>query len=90
MELAEWAHCKNTYCILLSLRVEMRQKFGKSFLMNLVKSMTLNLLCSMFNYPEPTNRPDSGTVNFWDEWAKDEKRDEIANAVVAWRRQSQK
>ena len=51
-----------------------------------------DLELALFNVQlsEPTNRPDSGTVNFWDEWAKDEKRDEIANAVVAWRRQSQK
>jgi DNA helicase HerA-like ATPase len=49
-----------------------------------------SLLPSRIRISEPTNRPNSGTVNFWDEWAKDEKRDEIANAVAAWRRQSQK
>ena len=29
------------------------------------------LVCSMFNYPSQTNRPDSGTENFRDEWAEE-------------------
>lgn len=49
-----------------------------------------SLLPSRIRITEPTNRPDSGTVNFWDEWAKDEKREEIEKAVAAWRRQSLK
>lgn len=32
--------------------------------------------------------PDSGTVDFWDEWAIDAPRDNIGAAVVAWRKQS--
>lgn len=47
-----------------------------------------SLLPSRIRIAEPTNRPDSGTVNFWDEWGKDEKRDEIAKAVASWRKQS--
>jgi hypothetical protein len=49
-----------------------------------------SLLPSRIRITEPTNRPDSGTVNFWDEWARDEKREDIEKAVAAWRRQSLK
>jgi hypothetical protein len=49
-----------------------------------------SLLPSRIRITEPTNRPDSGTVNFWDEWTRDEKREEIEKAVAAWRRQSLK
>jgi uncharacterized protein len=49
-----------------------------------------SLLPSRIRITEPTNRPDSGTVNFWDEWARDVKREDIEKAVAAWRRQSLK
>ena len=49
-----------------------------------------SLLPSRIRISEPKSKPDSGTVNFWDEWLLDEKREEVAKAVAAWRRQSMK
>ena len=48
-----------------------------------------SLLPSRIRITEPKSRPDSGTINFWDEWGRDEKRDTVALAVESWRRQSQ-
>jgi uncharacterized protein len=48
-----------------------------------------SLLPSRIRITEPKSRPDSGTINFWDEWGRDEQRDAIASAVDAWRKQSQ-
>lgn len=47
-----------------------------------------SLLPSRIRIAEPRQRPDSATVNFWDEWAADQKRGAIPDAVQAWRKQS--
>ncbi|MBX7207159.1 MAG: ATP-binding protein [Verrucomicrobiaceae bacterium] len=47
------------------------------------------LLPSRIRITEPKQRPDSATVNFWDEWsAKGGKHNGVADAVLSWRRQS--
>lgn len=47
------------------------------------------LLPSRIRITEPKQRPDSATVNFWDEWAATTgKRGAVAEAVLAWRKQS--
>lgn len=47
------------------------------------------LLPSRIRITEPKQRPDSATVNFWDEWsAKGGNHNGIADAVLSWRRQS--
>ncbi len=47
-----------------------------------------SLLPSRIRISEPNSKPDSGTVEFWDEWCRDESREAIDTAVSAWRRQS--
>jgi uncharacterized protein len=37
---------------------------------------------------EPTYKPNSATVDFWDCWQKAEPVADTANAVRSWRRQS--
>jgi hypothetical protein len=37
---------------------------------------------------EPTNKPDSGTIPFWDEWSKDDITNPISDVVNNWRMQS--
>jgi hypothetical protein len=46
------------------------------------------LLPSRIRICEPHYKPDSGTVNFWDEWCSDDPAEGIEQAVTAWRRQS--
>jgi hypothetical protein len=46
------------------------------------------LLPARIRIAEPKSKPDSGTVDFWDDWSLDEPREKIATAVQAWRRQS--
>mgnify|MGYP000886462147 CR=1 FL=1 len=47
-----------------------------------------SLLPSRIRISKPNTHPNSGTVDFWDEWAKDASRDHISDAVTAWRKQS--
>ncbi len=47
-----------------------------------------SLLPSRVRITEPTAKPNSGTVDFWDKWAEDNYRDGIADAVTAWRKQN--
>jgi DNA helicase HerA-like ATPase len=47
-----------------------------------------SLLPSRVVIDKPTIKPNSATVNFWDEWNKDISEKGIANAVEALRRQS--
>lgn len=47
-----------------------------------------SLLPSRIRISEPVNKPDSGTIDFWDEWMKTEKENVIEDAVRAWRLQS--
>jgi DNA helicase HerA-like ATPase len=47
-----------------------------------------SLLPSRIRISKPTSRPDSGTIDFWDKWATDEPTEQIASAVMSWRRQS--
>lgn len=48
-----------------------------------------SLLPSRIRITEPKAHPDSGTINFWDEWERDAQREAIASSVAAWRKQSQ-
>lgn len=47
-----------------------------------------SLLPSRIKIYEPTNKPDSGTINFWDEWMKTGKESAVNKAVKSWRLQS--
>lgn len=47
-----------------------------------------SLLPSRIRIQEPNAKPNSGTVDFWDEWSRHEHIEAIENAVDAWRRQS--
>lgn len=46
------------------------------------------LLPARIRIDEPNSKPDSGTVEFWDQWSVDEPREQIATAVQSWRKQS--
>jgi hypothetical protein len=48
-----------------------------------------SLLPSRIRIAEPTAHPNSGTVNFWDEWSKNEPVGAIKAAVSGWRKQTQ-
>lgn len=47
-----------------------------------------SLLPSRIRISEPKAKPNSGTVDFWDEWSCDKPVEAVANAVHSWRRQS--
>ena len=48
-----------------------------------------SLLPSRIRIKEPSIHPNSGTVDFWDKWAKKDSIRSIAYAVNGWRRQTQ-
>lgn len=47
-----------------------------------------SLLPSRIRIDEPQNRPNSGTVDFWDEWQKPVKENRLSTAVDNWRKQN--
>ncbi len=47
-----------------------------------------SLLPSRIRIDEPKNKPNSGTVNFWDEWQKPVKDRRLSIAVDNWRKQN--
>ncbi len=47
-----------------------------------------SLLPSRIRIDEPTNRPNSGTVDFWDEWQKPVEGKRLSVAVDNWRKQN--
>ena len=47
-----------------------------------------SLLPSRIRIDEPLNKPNSGTVNFWDEWQKPAKGKRLQIAVGNWRKQN--
>jgi len=47
-----------------------------------------SLLPSRIRIDEPKNKPNSGTVNFWDEWQKPVRNKRISIAVENWRKQN--
>ena len=48
-----------------------------------------SLLPSRIRIAEPKARPNSGTIDFWDEWSKKESIGAIPEAVKGWRKQRQ-
>jgi DNA helicase HerA-like ATPase len=48
-----------------------------------------SLLPSRIRIDEPRNRPNSGTVDFWDEWQKPVREHRLLTSVSNWRNQSQ-
>ena len=48
-----------------------------------------SLLPSRIRIAEPNARPNSGTIDFWDEWSKNESIGAILAAVDGWRKQQQ-
>ena len=48
-----------------------------------------SLLPSRIRIAEPNARPNSGTIDFWDEWSKKELIGAISAAVNGWRKQTQ-
>ena len=47
-----------------------------------------SLLPSRIRISEPQSRPNSGTVDFWDEWSNSESKEGIPQAVAGWRKQT--
>ncbi len=47
-----------------------------------------SLLPSRIRIDEPQNKPNSGTVNFWDEWQKSANNNRLLIAVDNWRKQN--
>ncbi|MBD1431601.1 DUF87 domain-containing protein [Sphingobacterium sp. DN00404] len=47
-----------------------------------------SLLPTRINISEPKIKPQSATVNFWQEWSKNEGKESIKNAVIGLRNQS--
>ena len=47
-----------------------------------------SLLPSRIRIDEPNPKPDSGTVDFWDEWQRSVGSDRLSAAINNWRRQS--
>ncbi len=47
-----------------------------------------SLLPSRIRVDEPINKPNSGTVNFWDEWQRPVKNNRLSIAVDNWRKQN--
>ncbi|MBF4328397.1 ATP-binding protein, partial [Vibrio anguillarum] len=47
-----------------------------------------SLLPSRIRIDEPQNKPNSGTVDFWDEWQKPVKDTRLSVAVDNWRKQN--
>lgn len=47
-----------------------------------------SLLPCRIRIDEPKNKPNSGTVNFWDEWQKPVKDNRLSIAVDNWRKQN--
>ncbi|MFQ1898479.1 ATP-binding protein [Aeromonas veronii] len=47
-----------------------------------------SLLPSRIRIDEPQNKPNSGTVNFWDVWQKPVKDSRLSTAVDNWRKQN--
>lgn len=47
-----------------------------------------SLLPSRIRIDEPKNKPNSGTVDFWDEWQKPVKEKRLSIAVDNWRKQN--
>ena len=48
-----------------------------------------SLLPSRIRIAEPSSRPNSGTVDFWDKWSTSEAVGAIPDAVNGWRKQTQ-
>jgi DNA helicase HerA-like ATPase len=46
------------------------------------------LLPTRIRIAEPKQKPNSGTVEFWDRWASDASADAVKNSVNGWRKQS--
>ncbi|WP_236009636.1 ATP-binding protein [Vibrio ulleungensis] len=47
-----------------------------------------SLLPSRIRIDEPTHKPNSGTVDFWDEWQQHATHGRIAKAIQNWRKQN--
>ncbi|WML45392.1 ATP-binding protein [Neobacillus sp. PS3-40] len=47
-----------------------------------------SLLPSRVRISEPNNQPDSGTIDFWDEWMNVDKINSVEESVKSWRMQS--
>ena len=47
-----------------------------------------SLLPSRIRIDEPKNKPNSGTVNFWDEWQQPVQAKRLLTAVDNWRKQN--
>ena len=48
----------------------------------------VSLLLSRIKVTQPTLKPRSATIDFWDEWGKDDADVEIEDAIEALRKQS--
>ena len=47
-----------------------------------------SLLPTRVRVQEPENKPNSGTVPFWDKWREDKEVAKISDAVASWRKQA--
>jgi DNA helicase HerA-like ATPase len=47
-----------------------------------------SLLPTRVRIQQPANRPNSGTVPFWDKWSEDKEAAKLSDAVASWRKQA--
>ena len=47
-----------------------------------------SLLPTRVRVQQPENKPNSGTVPFWDKWGEDKEVAKLSNAVASWRKQA--
>lgn len=47
-----------------------------------------SLLPTRVRIQQPENKPNSGTVPFWDKWGEDKKVAKLSDAVASWRKQA--
>ena len=47
-----------------------------------------SLLPTRVRVQQPKNKPNSGTIPFWDKWGEDKEVAKISDAVASWRKQS--
>ena len=47
-----------------------------------------SLLPTRVRIQKPTNKPNSGTVPFWDKWSDDKEVAKLSDAVASWRKQA--
>jgi hypothetical protein len=63
-----------------------RRRFNSSE--ELVAAVYASLLPTRVRIQQPQNKPNSGTVPFWDKWGEDKEVAKLSDAVASWRKQA--